>query len=191
MFGSTIYAQTVVLAVFMAGLALGNRIFGGLSDRWRHPVRVYGLLEVAIGIYAFAFPALDRVADFIFVRLGAGIAEHGGALLALKAGLSLALLLGPTVLMGGTLPLLAAEDARLAGALDARRHLAFRVGQQDHRRHPVDRLVEGVPLPALRRLGPQARCRYDLVRAQEVRALPPVEGLRRRAPGLQLPVRRV
>ena len=32
MFGSTIYAQTVVLAVFMGGLAAGNRIFGGWAD---------------------------------------------------------------------------------------------------------------------------------------------------------------
>src|SRR6266536_2448761 len=35
MFGSTIYAQTVVLAVFMGGLALGNRLFGERSDALR------------------------------------------------------------------------------------------------------------------------------------------------------------
>ena len=35
MFGSTIQAQTVVLAVFMGGLALGNRLFGGRADRTR------------------------------------------------------------------------------------------------------------------------------------------------------------
>ena len=122
MFGSTIYAQTVVLAVFMGGLALGNRIFGGLSDRWRYPVRVYGLLEVAIGIYAFAFPTLNQIADFMFVRLGAGVADRAGALLVLKGGLSLALLLVPTVLMGGTLPLLASWLQKSSG--DARRRSA-------------------------------------------------------------------
>ena len=57
-FGSTIYAQTVVLAAFMGGLALGNRIFGGWADRWRQPVRIYGYLEIVIGIYAFFFPRL-------------------------------------------------------------------------------------------------------------------------------------
>ncbi len=108
MFGSTIYAQTVVLAVFMGGLALGNRIFGGRADALRQPVQIYGGLELCIGIYAFLFPALDRAIDKIFIVLGTPIAEHAGWLLVLKGILSAALLLGPTILMGGTLPLLAA-----------------------------------------------------------------------------------
>ena len=108
MFGSTIYAQTVVLAVFMGGLALGNRIFGGRADALRQPVKIYGALEVFIGIYAFLFPALDRATDKIFIAMGTPIAEHAVWLLILKGILSAALLLGPTILMGGTLPLLAA-----------------------------------------------------------------------------------
>ncbi len=108
MFGSTIYAQTVVVVVFMGGLALGNRIFGGWADGLRQPVKVYGGLEICVGIYAFLFPALDRATDKIFIALGTPIAEHAGWLLVLKGFLSAALLLGPTILMGGTLPLLAA-----------------------------------------------------------------------------------
>jgi spermidine synthase len=108
MFGSTIYAQTVVLAVFMGGLALGNRIFGGWSDRLRQPVKIYGALEIAIGLYAFLFPTCDRLIDRVFIALGTPIAEHSGWLLALKGVLSAVLLLGPTILMGGTLPLLVA-----------------------------------------------------------------------------------
>lgn len=108
MFGSTIYAQTVALAAFMGGLALGNRIFGRRSDQMKQPVRAYGCLEIIIGIYALLFPLLDRITDHIFVGLGTHIVEHAGLLLLLKAALSVALLLGPTILMGGTLPLLAA-----------------------------------------------------------------------------------
>ena len=108
MFGSTIYAQTVVLAAFMGGLAIGNRVFGSWAGRLQQPVRAYGYLEIIIGIYAFSFPMFDRLADYIFVAVGAGIAQHTGLLLALKGTLSALLLLGPTVLMGGTLPLLAA-----------------------------------------------------------------------------------
>jgi spermidine synthase len=108
MLGSTIYAQTIVLAAFMGGLALGNAIFGRRSDRMIQPVRTYGILEIIIGIYALLFPLLDRAADHVFVSLGTPIAEHSGLLLVLKAVLSVALLLGPTILMGGTLPLLAA-----------------------------------------------------------------------------------
>ncbi len=108
MFGSTIYAQTVVLAVFMGGLALGNRIFGRWADRLRQPVQAYGCLEIIIGIYALFFPAFDRMADRCFVALGAHLVERAGLLLGLKGILSAALLLGPTTLMGGTLPLMAA-----------------------------------------------------------------------------------
>lgn len=108
MLGSTIYAQTVVLAAFMGGLALGNRLFGQRSDRWPHPVRAYGCLEIIIGIYAFLFLTLNQLADRIFVAVGSHIVERSGLLLILKATLSAAILLGPTILMGGTLPLLAA-----------------------------------------------------------------------------------
>jgi predicted membrane-bound spermidine synthase len=108
MFGSTIYAQTVVLAAFMGGLALGNWLVGRWSDRLAQPVRAYGYLEIAIGLYAFGFLRLDGLADRIFVGLGAHLIERSGWLLLLKGSLSAGLLLGPTLLMGGTLPLLAA-----------------------------------------------------------------------------------
>ena len=108
MFGSTIYAQTVVLAAFMGGLALGNKLFGRRADKLQRPVHVYGYLEIAIGLYAFFFPMLNNMADHIFVSIGSGIAQRTVLLLLLKAALSVGLLLGPTILMGGTLPLLAA-----------------------------------------------------------------------------------
>src|SRR5438445_6430889 len=84
MFGSTIYAQTVVLAVFMGGLALGNRLFGKWADGLQRPVRAYGILEIAIGIYAVLFPLLDRIVDRVFLAVGTPIAAQSGLLLALK-----------------------------------------------------------------------------------------------------------
>jgi spermidine synthase len=108
MFGSTIQAQTVVLAVFMGGLALGNNIFGRKADRYPTPVRVYGILETAIGLYAFFFANIYSFADYIFVGVGTKLFNQPAILLCLKGVLSVALLLGPTILMGGTLPLLAA-----------------------------------------------------------------------------------
>jgi len=108
MFGSTIQAQTVVLAVFMGGLALGNCIFGRKSDRFKRPVRVYGELEMIIGLYAFFFHTIYSQADNLFVALGTRWFHQPQLLLALKAALATGLMLGPTILMGGTLPLLAA-----------------------------------------------------------------------------------
>lgn len=105
--GSTVQAQTVVLAVFMGGLALGNRWFGALADRTREPLAVYGRIEILIGLYAFFFNVLHQAADGLFRGLGAGRLDQPHVLLVIKACLSVGLLIGPTLLMGGTLPLLA------------------------------------------------------------------------------------
>ena len=108
LFGSTIQAQTVVLAVFMGGLALGNKLFSRRADRARRPLVIYGGIELAIGLYALIFPLLYEGMGGIFTLLGAGLLRHAGWLLLLKGTLSVALLAGPTILMGGTLPVLAA-----------------------------------------------------------------------------------
>ena len=115
MFGSTIQAQTVVLAVFMGGLALGNLLFGRRADAMAQPVKTYGYIEIAIGVYALLFNALYGLGDRLFIATGTGFLESSGILLVLKGSISLALLLGPTVLMGGTLPLVAAWLQRSSG----------------------------------------------------------------------------
>lgn len=122
MLGSTIYAQTVVLAVFMGGLALGNRWFGARADNLKAPVRAYGVVELAIGLYAFFFPGIYAAADKVFVSVGSSVLENNAALLALKGSLSLLLLIVPTILMGGTLPLLVVFLQRTS--LDAGRRSA-------------------------------------------------------------------
>jgi predicted membrane-bound spermidine synthase len=107
LFGSTIQAQTLVLAIFMGGLALGNRVFGNWADRLRKPLAVYGYLEGAVGLYAFFFCYLYKIGDDLFSAVGSKLLNHGLWLLLIKGLISGALLLGPTTLMGGTLPLLA------------------------------------------------------------------------------------
>ena len=46
--GNTVYASSVVVSVFMAGLALGAFLMGRWSDRIRKPLRLYAVLELAI-----------------------------------------------------------------------------------------------------------------------------------------------
>src|SRR3982750_3066294 len=84
MLGSTVYAQTVVLAVFMGGLALGNRLAGGRADSLSSPVRIYGILEMGIGVYGCVFFQLYTFADRAFVVMGSPLVEHGWLLLGLK-----------------------------------------------------------------------------------------------------------
>lgn len=123
MFGSTIQAQTVVLAVFMGGLALGNWLIGGRADFLRRPLAAYGYLEVAVGLYAFFFDFFYDRADKVFVQLGSGHLDQTLLLLGLKGTLSFCLLILPTIFMGGTLPLLAAwlqKETSDAGRRSAR-----------------------------------------------------------------------
>src|SRR3954469_17891792 len=75
MFGSTVQAQTVILAVFMGGLAMGNRLFGNRADALRQPLTTYAFLEVGIGLFAFLFYQFYQLADFLFVAVGTRLFE--------------------------------------------------------------------------------------------------------------------
>ncbi|MDD2709480.1 MAG: fused MFS/spermidine synthase [Verrucomicrobiae bacterium] len=108
LFGSTVQAQTVVLAIFMGGMGLGSLLFGRWTRTLKNPVVVYGLIELAIGLYGFCFEIFHEQADLFFIRTGQSLLEHPHLLLFLKMGMSAGLLLAPTFLMGGTLPMLAA-----------------------------------------------------------------------------------
>jgi spermidine synthase len=115
MLGSTVQAQTVVLAVFMGGLAIGNRLFGKYSATTAEPLRAYAILELIIGGYAFFFPRIFKLADWLFVAAGSAVVNTPVLPLIVKLFICTLLLLGPTILMGGTLPLLAAWIQRQSG----------------------------------------------------------------------------
>ncbi|GEM_PF-1509073 len=102
--GSTIVAASIVMGVFMGGLALGARFFGSRADKVSFPLKMYALLEAGIGISALVvstvlphlqqwYPALSRIS---------GISEN----LFLKIAIAAIFLLIPAMLMGGTLPVL-------------------------------------------------------------------------------------
>ena len=104
--GTTAYAQVGVLAVFMGGLALGSTFFGRRADRNVHPLRLYGWLEIGVGLsaalFALGFDALAR----IYWSALAAVGNDGSVAIALRALLCLKSMLVPTICMGGTLPVL-------------------------------------------------------------------------------------
>jgi spermidine synthase len=104
--GATTAAVSTVLAVYMGGLALGAFLFGRVADRSRAPLRLYGYLEAAIGAYALLLPFLLESSTPAYVSLARSTAGHPALLGAVRAGMGALLLLVPTVLMGGTLPVL-------------------------------------------------------------------------------------
>src|SRR5260370_31141695 len=53
--GHAAYAQTLVLAIFMGGMAVGSWISSRLSPRWRNLLMAYAVTEAAIGLLALVF----------------------------------------------------------------------------------------------------------------------------------------
>src|SRR6267378_3265206 len=65
-FGNTAQAISTVLGAFMAGLALGSRTLGQHADRSKNPLRLYGLLEIGIGLSAALVPLIFRALDSVY-----------------------------------------------------------------------------------------------------------------------------
>jgi spermidine synthase len=104
--GTTTHAATAVLAAFMGGLALGSAVLGRLADRTEDRLRLYGWLEVAVGLYGLAFPWLLSSATGAYLALARWLGPESAYTFPLRFALSLGLVLVPTTLMGGTLPVL-------------------------------------------------------------------------------------
>src|SRR5712664_1010044 len=105
-FGSTIQSVTTVVAAYMGGLGLGAWLFGRRADRAPRPAVLYGWLEIAIGIFGILSPLILGLAHSIYIGTAGALALGGGASVALRFGLAALVLLIPTTLMGGTLPVL-------------------------------------------------------------------------------------
>lgn len=107
-FGATTLAVSTVLAAFMGGLALGSTVAGRIGARLMRPLRTYGLIEIAIAIYALLVPVLFRLVDYAYAFIWQQM-HPGFYIFSLwRFMLSGAILLVPTSLMGATLPVLAA-----------------------------------------------------------------------------------
>jgi spermidine synthase len=104
--GNTVYATSVVVSIFMAGLALGAMIMSRFCDRIRWHLRLYALLETLVTISALSLPWILKLADRIYIWLYRSGNLERWELLIVQVTLSAAVLLVPSMLMGSTLPLL-------------------------------------------------------------------------------------
>ncbi len=98
--GSTAVSLGVLLGTFMGGLCLGSLLLPRFVSPRRHPLRVYAVLELGIGLGGIlllvGMPLIDRV----YTVFGGS----GPAGLLLRASVCAVCLLPPTILMGATLP---------------------------------------------------------------------------------------
>jgi len=105
-FGSTIQSVTTVVAAYMGGLGLGAWLFGRITDRSPRPAVLYGKLEIAIGVFGIISPLVLGLAHWIYLGTAGALGLGSAASVALRFGLAALVLLIPTTLMGGTLPVL-------------------------------------------------------------------------------------
>ncbi len=105
-FGVTIYAVSAVLTAFMAGLSLGSLYFGRRVDRYKSPLKLFAFLEIAIGGFALLFPFLLSQLSNIYLLIHQHLSTSFYLLSLIRFTLAFLLLLIPTTLMGGTLPVL-------------------------------------------------------------------------------------
>ncbi len=93
----------VLLGTFMGGMCLGSLLLPRLISKKYHPLRVYAVLELGIGVYALlvlaGLPWLER----LYTHFG----TPGNSDLALRATIAGICLLPPTMMMGATLPAMA------------------------------------------------------------------------------------
>lgn len=125
-FGATTAASSVVMAIFMGGLGIGNAILGRRVDHMRQPLRLYGLLEAGIAVSAFCSPWLIDLVRFCYIGIGGQEALGQAAATVVRLLAAVFVLAVPTFLMGGTLP--AAAAAVSTDSDEARRSVAFLYG---------------------------------------------------------------
>jgi spermidine synthase len=105
-FGNTTQAVATIVTAFMAGLGFGSLAGGRLADTSRRPLRLYGLVELAVAAMAALLPlAFSGLAE-LYRGMWPSLVERPGQLAGVRFGLALAAVAPATFLMGMTLPLL-------------------------------------------------------------------------------------
>lgn len=98
------YSFSAMLTVFLAGIALGSLRFGRLADKKDDPLKLFGLLELAIGISVIVLLPLFVPAQGWLHEVGTRLGGDWQHFAAAKFIIAFVLLFIPTFLFGGTFP---------------------------------------------------------------------------------------
>jgi len=109
-YGSGLHAFAVVVVAFLLGLAVGSACYEAFLARVRDQVVLFSVIDLSAGATALLVTALFPRMEAVFLALYHATSSYLVFSLTLVLGLIL-LLLAPTMLMGMTLPALAAAVA--------------------------------------------------------------------------------
>ncbi len=105
-FGNSIWASSLVLSGFMAGLALGNGLAARERGRFKNPIRLYAIAELVIGVTGVSLVYLLPKLGVLLGPLFSSVIDQPWVLNVLRLLIVFLLLLIPSTAMGITLPLL-------------------------------------------------------------------------------------
>ena len=111
-FGVAPFAVSTVLSSFMAGLTVGSLWMGRAVDRLNNPLKLFGFMEAGIGGFALLFPLLLSKIVHSDVYLYLHLHTNLYLFSLMRFLIIFSLLLIPTFLMGGTLPVLSKFSIR-------------------------------------------------------------------------------
>ncbi|MEW8585584.1 MAG: hypothetical protein AB2531_07450, partial [Candidatus Thiodiazotropha sp.] len=106
--GHASYAQVLVLAIFMGGMAIGSALAAKLSNRLTNLILWYGIVEGIIGLFGLTFHSIfvavqSAAFEDIFPNLEAAWLVH-----TVKWMIGSFMILPQSILLGATFPLLTA-----------------------------------------------------------------------------------
>ena len=124
-FGNGVWAITVVLSSFMAGLALGSILAGRLARRISQPLRTYAALEAVVALFGLATTWALPLLTTILTPLGAITGSSTVLQNLIRVGAAFAVLAVPATAMGATLPVAVSALSRLIAGRDGREAVPF------------------------------------------------------------------
>src|ERR1019366_3964035 len=101
--GSSAISLGVLLGTFMGGMCIGSLLLSRVVSRKQHPLRVYAMLELGIGVFGLLVLAVMPIVGHVYTAV-VGLGLPG---LLLRGVVSAVMLLPPTLMMGATLPAIA------------------------------------------------------------------------------------
>ena len=111
-FGNTTQAVSAILTGFFGGMALGAVIGGRAADRVRSPLRMYGLLELALVVVVLVTPVTFSLLRETYRGLYPSLEGVPQLLAIVRMILAIVALAPATILMGATFPSLTRYLAR-------------------------------------------------------------------------------
>jgi predicted membrane-bound spermidine synthase len=130
--GHGVYAQVLVLGVYLGGMAVGSFVVADVSSRIARPLLWYAAAEALLALFGFVFhPLYVAVTDLSYALIFPAVGS-AGLVGSLRWGIAGLLILPQAMILGATFPLMAASlvraDAGRPGRSIARVYLLNTLG---------------------------------------------------------------